>query len=60
MNKHVLAIVAATAVGVVSVTSGSPVAVAGTGSSPGTHAWGTAEEVPGTAAFNQGGYAYLA
>ena len=58
MGSRELAIVVVAAVGVASLASGS--AVAGTGAvaaSPGTHVWGTAMKVPGTATLNRGGNA---
>jgi len=58
VGSRELAIVVVAAVGVASLASGS--AVAGTGAvaaSPGTHVWGTAMKVPGTATLNRGGNA---
>jgi hypothetical protein len=55
MDSRMRAIVAIAAVGVASLASGS--AVAGSGARTGSlskHAWGTAIEVPGTAALNHG------
>jgi len=60
MDSRIRAIVAVAAVGVASLASGS--AVARTGARAGslsTQAWGTAIEVPGTAALNQGGSAII-
>jgi hypothetical protein len=60
MNSRVLMIAAAAAVGAASLASGSAAAstsaVAASLSGP---VWGTAQEVPGTAALNQGGAAQL-
>ena len=56
MNSRALTIAAATAVAVASLASGSAAASTGAvAASPSSHLWGTAEEVPGTAALNQGG-----
>jgi hypothetical protein len=60
MDSRMRAVVTVAAVGVALLASGS--AVAGTGAPAGSlsrHAWGNAEEVPGTAALNQGGNAFI-
>ena len=56
MNSRVLTIAVVAAVGVASLASGSAAASTGAvAASLSSHVWGTAEEVPGTAALNQGG-----
>ncbi len=60
MDSRIRAIMAVAAVGVASLASGS--AVARTGARAGSlsmHAWGTAIEVPGTAAHPGGADSYL-
>ena len=58
MNSRVLMIAAVGAVGVASLASGSAAASTGAvAASLGGHVWGTAIEVPGTAALNRGGSA---
>ncbi len=47
-------IVAVAAVGAVLLASGGAAASAGVAAAPRTHVWGTAQEVPGTAALNRG------
>ena len=60
MDSRALTIVAAAAVGVASLASGSAAASTGAvAASLSSHVWGTAEEVPGTAALNQGGGAAI-
>ena len=61
MDSRMRAVVTVAAVGVALLASGR--AVAGTGALAGSlsrHAWGNAEEVPCTAALNQGGIAEIA
>ena len=61
MDSRLRAVVTVATVGVALLASGS--AVAGTGALAGSlsrHAWRSAEEVPGTAALNQGGNAEIA
>src|SRR5215467_14367468 len=56
MNSRALTIVAVAAVGVASLASGGAAASTGAvAASLSSHVWGTAEEVPGTAALNRGG-----
>ena len=60
MDSRIWSVGAAVAAGVALLTSGG--AAAGTGALAGSlsrHAWRTAEEVPGTAALNQGGLAEI-
>jgi hypothetical protein len=61
MDSRVRAIVAAAVVGMASLAGGGTAARAGAlAASAGSHAWGSAVEVPGTAALNQGGQAEVA
>jgi hypothetical protein len=61
MNSCVLMIAAVAAVGVASLASGSAGAsTSAAAASLRGHVWGTAKEVPGTAALNQGGDAGIA
>jgi hypothetical protein len=56
MDSRVRMIAAAAVVGVASLASGSAAAsTSAVTASPGSHTWGAAEEVPGTAALNRGG-----
>jgi hypothetical protein len=56
MNSRALTIAAVAALGVALLASGSAAASTGAVSaSLSSHVWGTAEEVPGSAALNQGG-----
>ena len=58
MDSRAQMIVAAAVVGVASLASGSAAASTGAvAASPSSHVWGTAEEVPGTAALNRGDFA---
>ena len=60
MDSRVLTIVAVATVGMASLASGSADARTGAvAASLSSHVWGTAEEVPGTAALNQGGNAAI-
>src|SRR5262252_9914329 len=60
MHSRVLRIAAVTAVGVASLATGSAAAsTRAAAASLSSHVWGTAEEVPGTPALNQGGDAAL-
>ena len=61
MDSRVRTMVAVAAVGVASLASGSAAASIGAAAaSLGSHVWGTAQEVPGTAALNRGGQAGIA
>ena len=61
MSSRILTVAAVAAVGVASLASGTAAASAGAlVSSPGSHVWRTAIEVPGAAALNQGGQAEIA
>ena len=57
MDSRVRMIAAVAAVGAVLLASGSVAASAGVAAASGSNGWGTAWEVPGTAALNQGGVA---
>src|SRR5690349_11610527 len=57
MDSHIRTIVAAAAVGAALLGSGSAAASTGAVAASRSHVWGTAQEVPGTAALNQGGFA---
>ncbi len=50
----IVAVAAVAAVGAVLLASGGAAASAGVAAAPRTHVWGTAQEVPGTAALNRG------
>jgi hypothetical protein len=58
MDRRALTI-AAVAVVVASLASGGAAARTDAAASLSSHLWGTAEEVPGTAALNQGGSAQI-
>ena len=56
MGSRIPTIAAVAVVGVASLATGSAAASTGAvGAGRSSHVWGTAEEVPGTAALNQGG-----
>jgi len=57
MDSRVRMIAAVAAVGAALLASGSVAASAGVAAASGSNGWGTAWEVPGTAALNQGGVA---
>src|SRR5205823_13799586 len=57
MDSRIRMITAVAAVGAVLLASGSVAASAGVAAASGSNGWGTAREVPGTAALNQGGEA---
>ena len=61
MDSRVRMIVAVAVVAAASLAGGSAAASTGAvAASPGSHVWGTAQEVPGTAALNRGGQAAIA
>jgi len=54
MSSRIRTIIAIAVVGVASLATGSAAASAGARPVPGSNGWGTAQEVPGTAALNHG------
>ena len=60
MDSRIRMITAVATVGAALLASGSVAASAGVAAASGSNGWGTAQEVPGTAALNQGGSADLA
>ena len=59
MNSRVLTMAAVAAVGVASLGGSAAASADAVAASLSSHLWGTAEEVPGTAALNQGGDAFI-
>ena len=60
MDSRIRMFTAVAAVGAALLASGSVAASAGVAAASGSNGWGTAQEVPGTEALNQGGNAQIA